>query len=87
MESVKISKPEAMSESFRLGRVICQKVCHGVAPRSSEASSCVRSSFCKPAKSSVVATEMSAVHVAEKYRDQTERSADVGPRTSAATGR
>ncbi len=50
-----------MSESLRLGSVTRQKVCQGVAPRSSEASSWARSSFCRPAKSSVVATEMSAV--------------------------
>ena len=61
IESVKMSNAEAISESFRLGRVTRQKVCHGVAPRSSEASSCARSIFCRPAKSSVVATEMSAV--------------------------
>ena len=61
IERVKISRPAAMRESLRFGRVIRQNVCQGVAPRSSEASSCARSSFCKPAKSSVVATEMSAV--------------------------
>ena len=48
-------------ESFRFGRVTRQNVCHGVAPRSSEASSWARSIFCRPAKSSVVATEISAV--------------------------
>ena len=40
IESVKMSRPAAMSESFRLGSVTRQNVCHGVAPRSSEASSC-----------------------------------------------
>src|SRR5713226_6974997 len=39
MESVKINRPEAIRESLRLGRVTSQKVRHGVAPRSSEASS------------------------------------------------
>jgi len=39
MESVKINRPAAIRESLRLGRVTSQKVRHGVAPRSSEASS------------------------------------------------
>jgi len=61
MDSVKISNPAATSDSFRFGSVTRQNVCQGVAPRSREASSCARSSFCSPAKSSVVATEISAV--------------------------
>src|ERR1700682_3602749 len=61
MDKVKIKKPAATKESFKLGKVMRQKVRQGVAPRSSEASSWARSSFCRPAKSSVVATEISAV--------------------------
>src|SRR5438309_4672763 len=52
IESVKMSSPAAINESLRLGRVMRQNVCQGVAPRSSEASSCARSSFCRPAKRS-----------------------------------
>jgi hypothetical protein len=39
IESVKIRRPAAMRESLRFGSVTRQNVCHGVAPRSSEASS------------------------------------------------
>src|SRR5216683_1565856 len=50
MESVKMSRAAAISESLRFGSVMRQKVCQGVAPRSREASSWARSIFCKPAK-------------------------------------
>ena len=47
---------------FEIGQSDCaRKFASGVAPRSREASSCARSIFWRPAKSSVVATEMSAV--------------------------
>ena len=61
IERVNINRPAATSESFRFGSVMRQNVCQGVAPRSREASSWARSSFCRPAKSSVAATEISAV--------------------------
>src|SRR5262249_29689205 len=49
IERVKIKSAAAMSGSRRLGRVTRQKVRQGEAPRSSDASSCRRSSFWRPA--------------------------------------
>src|SRR4029077_10142865 len=61
IESVKISRPAATSDTRRFGSVTRRKVVQWFAPRSSEASSCARSSFCSPANNSVVATDISAV--------------------------